>query len=179
MSYEKKDADVNVMNVESASKVLIYDYLTVEVKEKTKQLVIDAYENLGWEEVSRGFCTINFRRNHCVNNKSELKKLQFEVEKVVNKIEKLEENKNSKGIVVSLSIGIIGALIMGTGMALVMEFNQMMFGILLGILGIIICLPAYPAYKKSVITSTNKVSPLIDDEYDKLMDLCSKATKLI
>lgn len=159
--------------------VVIYDYITVEVKERTRQLIIDTYENLGWEMVSKGFGLINFKRDHRLNNKIELNKIQEDINQSLKNIEKYEETKKQKGLIVSLVIGILGSLIMGTGMALIMEFEEMMFGILLGILGIIICIPAYPLYKQIVTKSVNKVLPLIDSEYDKIADLCDKAVVLM
>lgn len=48
---------------------------------------------------------------------------------------------------VSLTIGIIGTLIAGGGMALILENIAFTEGIILGIVGILVMLPAYPVYK--------------------------------
>ena len=48
---------------------------------------------------------------------------------------------------VALILGIAGTLIFGGGMALVMEFSQLAFGIVVAVIGIIPMALAYPVYK--------------------------------
>lgn len=48
---------------------------------------------------------------------------------------------------ISVSVGIIGTLIMGTGMAMSLEMNLLVGGIIVGIVGMAIMLVAYPVYQ--------------------------------
>ena len=62
------------------------------------------------------------------------------------------------GIVLTFIVGIVGSLIMGFGMSKVMieaaSKNDMIVGIITGIIGLIICVLNYPVY--SYIKSNNK-----------------------
>lgn len=156
-----------------------YDYQTVSVKSNTKDLIIDTYENLGFEMTSTGFGTVNFKRDRRIENKRELKEIERKVLKSVARIEKLEASKTNTAMAISLAVGIIGALIMGGGMALVMEMGQLVLGIILGIIGMIVCIPAYFIYVKVSNNKTNKVLPLIEEEYDIISNLCDQAAQLL
>lgn len=54
------------------------------------------------------------------------------------------------GIVITWIIGIAGALLMGFGMSRVMQGNpsqsDMLFGIVFGVIGLIVCVLVYPIY---------------------------------
>lgn len=63
---------------------------------------------------------------------------------------KKEHNKVNWGIVIAWIVGIIGSLIMGFGMSKVMVDNpssqDLIIGIITGIIGLIICVLNYPIY---------------------------------
>lgn len=46
----------------------------------------------------------------------------------------------------ALSIGVIGILVFGLGMTCALEWNKLLLGVLIGVVGIIICAAAYPVY---------------------------------
>ncbi len=48
---------------------------------------------------------------------------------------------------VSLSVGIVGTLVFGTGMALVMEFSQLVIGVIVSAVGLIPVSLAFPVYE--------------------------------
>lgn len=157
---------------------MTYDYLTVQVTHSTKELVQDVYENLGWEVTSKGIGTINFKRNRKINNKKELKEIEDEIKTSIDNICRLEKAKTNNGIITSLCFGIIGTIIFGAGLSLALEFSLYIMGIILGVVGIVIALPAYPIYAKICKNQTNKALPLIDEEFDKISELCDKALQL-
>lgn len=71
----------------------------------------------------------------------------------VRQLKKLDDKAKKPAFITSLSVGIIGALIFGTGMCLAMGvlatgIVAMIFGIILGIIGIAICIINYPLYLK-------------------------------
>lgn len=79
------------------------------------------------------------------------------LEKEANKIEllkKLDDKVKAPGKIVASILGIIGALVMGGGMAMVMEWGNMTVGLALGIPGMIVALLAYPIY--ALITNRRK-----------------------
>ena len=103
-------------------------------------------------------------------------KQQQEVEKIRNKYVVKEETKMEKlirldkqaerlGMKVSLAMGIIGSLIMGTGMSCVLVWNTsvkiFIAGILMGILGMGVAGCAYPVYKKITKKERAKIADQI------------------
>lgn len=79
------------------------------------------------------------------------------LDKEANKIEllkKLDDKVKAPGKIVASILGVIGALVMGGGMAFVMEWSNMPTGLALGIPGMIVALLAYPVY--NLITNKRK-----------------------
>ena len=72
---------------------------------------------------------------------------------------------------VSLTVGIIGALILGFGMSCVMVWTDKMFvpGIIFGIIGIVISALAYPIYKIKAEKKRKEIVPLILNLTDELI----------
>ena len=75
----------------------------------------------------------------------------------IEKLQRLDRKAETPGMIAAMTVGIIGTLVMGTGMSLVMVFSNMVIGIILGVLGIGIMLTAYPLYKKITRNSRAKV----------------------
>lgn len=63
-------------------------------------------------------------------------------------LKKLDNKVCNIPIIVSLSLGIIGTLIFGLGLTCFLEWNQIIIGVICGILGTIIMIITYPIYKK-------------------------------
>ena len=86
-------------------------------------------------------------------------------------LRRLDESVNQKASVISLVIGIIGALIMGTGMSLCMVWAGVLFipGIIVGVIGIALVCLAYPAYNKTLKKEREKIAPEIIRLTDELM----------
>ena len=86
-------------------------------------------------------------------------------------LRRLDESVNQKASVISLVIGIIGALIMGIGMSCCMVWAGVLFipGIIIGVIGIVIVCLAYPIYNKTLKKEREKISPEIIRLTDELM----------
>ena len=76
----------------------------------------------------------------------------------------------------SISIGIIGALILGTGMSLCMTdigaalgHMAMILGILVGLTGLVLVAMAYPVYNRVLKTERQRIAPEILRLTDELM----------
>ena len=78
-------------------------------------------------------------------------------------LRKLDKSAETPGTVVGLILGIIGTLVMGTGMSCVMVWTESLFivGILVGLLGIIMIALAYPVYKIITKKQREKIAPMI------------------
>lgn len=62
----------------------------------------------------------------------------------------LDKRVHSIPMITSLTIGVIGTLIFGLGMAMVLEWHITLYGILVSAIGIIPTALAYPVYKFSL-----------------------------
>ncbi len=95
------------------------------------------------------------------------------------KLRRLDTSVTQKATTVSLILGVIGALILGSGMSLAMtnlaellNFSQniaMLIGIPIGIVGIIFVSLAYPTYNRIVKKEREKIAPEIIRLTDELM----------
>ena len=98
-------------------------------------------------------------------------KYQQQEEDEISRLRKLDAKVSQKATVVSLVLGIVGTLIMGTGMSFIMtEFGSwvgltgiigMVVGIILGLIGIIMVVLAYPVYNKVLKREREKIAPEI------------------
>lgn len=85
------------------------------------------------------------------------------------RLRRLDRSVTEKGTVVSLLVGILGALIMGIGMSLIMTDigskigleNSMVLGIILGIIGMAVAIAAYPLYNYITEKQRKLVTPEI------------------
>lgn len=98
-------------------------------------------------------------------------KYQPKKEDDMSRLRKLDAKVTQKATISSLVIGIIGALIMGTGMSLVMTDLGKIFGmqgnssiaigVIAGVLGMILAGAAYPTYCKVLNKEREKAAPEI------------------
>lgn len=168
--------------------VVVYDYKTIKVKREIESLVTDTYENLGWEltntsavEDSIFSINLSFKRDRKINNKLELLKLQEKADSIISNIESLQSKKKNSGLIPAITTGVIGALVFGGGMSMCMllqGIGYMIGGIALGLVGAGICVIAYPIFKNVNKKARVKIEPLIENEFDKLADVCENSAKL-
>lgn len=102
-----------------------------------------------------------------------------EAEDKMAQLRRLDASVTQKAQAVSLVFGVIGALLLGTGMSLTMsEFSKilgayedmaMLLGIVIGIAGIVLVSLAYPLYNRIVKKEREKIAPEIIRLTDELM----------
>ena len=94
-----------------------------------------------------------------------------ERETKLEQIRRLDESVTKSAQAVSLTVGILGALILGLGMSCIMVWSEKMFvpGIIFGIIGIVISVLAYPIYKIKVEKKRKEIAPLILKLTDELI----------
>lgn len=124
-----------------------------------------------------------FRFTYSAKEQEELKKIrkkyQPQEEDKMAKLRSLDAGVTKKAAAFSLSIGIIGALIMGTGMSLAMtDLGEilglggtvgMVIGIIIGIAGIVLVCFAYPGYNRILKKEREKIAPEILRLTEELM----------
>ena len=112
---------------------------------------------------------------------------QAEVEKIRKKyvphqedkmeqLRKLDASASQKAQAVAIAIGVIGSLIMGTGMSLCMTDlsgflggTAMFIGIPVGLVGIVLVALAYPTYNRILKAERERIAPEILRLTDELM----------
>lgn len=94
-----------------------------------------------------------------------------ERETKLEQLHRLDESVTKSAMAVSLTVGILGALILGFGMSCIMVWSENMFvpGIIFGIIGIVISVLAYPIYKIKAEKKRKEIAPLILKLTDELI----------
>jgi len=103
--------------------------------------------------------------------------VQEQTEDKMAQLRRLDAGVYSKATTASLVIGIIGTLMMGSGMSLIMTDIGEMFGTVLaliigisvGIVGIVFVCLAYPIYNRTLKKEREKIAPEIWRLTDELM----------
>lgn len=83
-------------------------------------------------------------------------------------LRRLHQSATQKAQTASIAIGVIGTLILGTGMSLIMtdlgsslgEF-ALVLGIVVGLIGIVLVAMAYPVYTRVLKTQRERIAPEI------------------
>lgn len=115
-----------------------------------------------------------FSYTYSAKQQEEIKKIREKyVPKETDKMEqlrRLDASVTKKSTIISLIVGIIGALILGTGMSMCMVWADLFIpGILVGIIGIAAVSMAYPLYSYITKKERKKITPEILRLTDELM----------
>lgn len=124
-----------------------------------------------------------FQYTYSAKEQSEIesirKKYLPQEENKMEQLRKLHNSASQKARVWSLAIGVIGALVMGTGMSLAMtNFGEilgaygdsaMLIGIVTGMVGVILVALAYPTYNRVLKKERQRIAPEILRLTDELM----------
>lgn len=118
-----------------------------------------------------------FSYTYSASQQEEIKKIREkysapeEQEDKMEQLRRLDRSVTKPGTVVSLTVGIIGSLIMGTGMSMSMVWGNDLFipGIIIGVVGILGIIAAYPVYNSITKKQREKLAPEIIRLTDELM----------
>jgi hypothetical protein len=164
------------------NRFVMNEYLEVNVKQDLVQLCSDCYHTLGWTimNASTGIESVKLKlqRDRKIKNRAALCDLQRKCEDAFSSIEKLESSKATKAMVVSMGVGIAGTVFIA-GSVFAYLASMIPVCVILAIPGFIGCGLPYFLYEKYIKESTEKVSPLIDRNYDVIYEACEKASKLL
>lgn len=110
----------------------------------------------------------------------ELTRLQRNFEACVNEIAVLENTKTSVATMYALIAGILGTAFMaGSVFAVTAQPPHIVLCILLAIPGFIGWILPYFLYRRTVGKQTEKLTPLIEEKYDEICEICEKGNKLL
>jgi len=122
----------------------------------------------------------SFSYNYSAAQRQEIENIRKKyIPKEADKMEQLRKLHNSasrKAQGWAIAVGVIGALIMGTGMSLAMTdigsalgSLAMVIGIVIGVLGMILVALAYPVYNRVLKNERQRIAPEILRLTDELM----------
>ena len=114
----------------------------------------------------------DFKFTYSAKEQEEIRRIRqkyiVQEEDRMTRLRKLDEKATSKATMMSLIFGIIGALVMGTGMSLIMTdlagilgmtaVACMIVGVIVGFVGMFLVAMAYPVYKKVLKTEHEKIA---------------------
>lgn len=116
-----------------------------------------------------------FTYNYSASQQAEIKKILEKYvpreESKMDTLRRLDESAARPGTIVSLIVGIISSLVMGTGMCCCMVWAESMFipGIIIGVIGMAGMASAYPLYSRITKKRREKLAPEIIRLSDELM----------
>lgn len=116
-----------------------------------------------------------FSYTYSAKQQEEIKKIREKyAPKEADKMEqlrRLDESVTRKGTIISIIVGIIGALVLGVGMCCTMVWADSLFavGIVVGIVGIAAVCAAYPLFNYVTKKEREKIAPEIIRLTDELM----------
>ncbi|MGN0350240.1 MAG: hypothetical protein ACI4ES_01210, partial [Roseburia sp.] len=106
--------------------------------------------------------------------------LQRNFESCVREIEMLEKSKTSTATVYALIIAVLGTAFMaGATFAVTAQPPDVAWCILLAIPGFIGWILPYFVYRKVMGNQIEKLTPLIEDKYDEIYEICEKGNRLL
>ncbi len=93
-----------------------YEYKDILISKKFSNLYLDCIENLGWEIVNKekNFSKIklSLKRKYNYKEKAKLNELELKFTNSFNELEMINETYQNKGLITSLTIGLIGTCFM-------------------------------------------------------------------
>ena len=102
-----------------------------------------------------------------------------EKEDKMTRLRRLDAGVTRKASIAAITVGIIGALILGFGMSLIMsELGEILgahqnltmpIGVFIGVVGIVLICCAYPIYNRTIQKERKKIAPQILRLTDELM----------
>ena len=161
-----------------------YEYKEIAVDRDVESLYADGYPNFGWKldggmDSIFGVTTLRFKRDRKIHNKTELTRLQRQFESNVKEISKLEQSKAATAFTAALATGLVGTACL-TGSVFALVFAELIpLMVVLAVPGIVGWVLPYFLYKKILAKKDATVTPLIEQRYDAIFEVCEKAHGLL
>lgn len=171
--------------MEQSKEFTAYEYLSLSVDSDMKAIYADCYQNFGWildgfgsSSISGGTITLKLKRDRRIEHRTQLNELQRECESSLENIYRLENSKNTKPMMYSLGLGILGTVCLA-GATFCFLGGYIIWCIILAIPGFIGWGLPYFAFKSVKRNQVKAINPKIDQEYDNVYKLCEQANGLL
>jgi len=117
----------------------------------------------------------NFRYTYSAKEQAEIHRIRSKYlpreESRLEQLQRLDASVTRRPTIAAVTLGIIGALILGTGMSCCMVFSSVWFipGILIGVIGLVLVSLTYPMYTRLLQKERKRIAPEILRLTDELM----------
>ena len=162
-----------------------FEYLEVPAKRSMESLYADSYGNFGWEfegaipqAEGSDSVLLKFKRDRKLRNKAELTRLQHQFEACAREIERLEHSRTTAASVAAFSLGLVGCAFLG-GAVFAYLHGLFLPMVILAVPGFVGWILPYFLYRAGVRRQTEKITPLIEEKYDEIYEICEKGNKLL
>lgn len=170
-----------------------YEYKEIVAESGRVSFLLDGYECFGWELDEKWTESresknpsypkkeaLHLKRNRKIINKMELTRLQRNFEACVKEIETLEKSKTSAATIYALAAGVIGTAFMaGSVFAVTARPPYIILSIILAVPAFAGWIIPYFLYRRIEGKQTEKLTPLIEQKYDEIYEICEKGNKLL
>lgn len=170
-----------------------YEYKEVTAPNSMASFLLDGYENFGWEIdenlsgnskagslPKQSKVIIRLKRNRKMINKMELTRLQRNFEACVSEIETLERSKTSVAAMCALILAGIGTVfIAASTFSVTAQPPHILLSTVLAIPGFLGWIFPYFLYKRVLGKQTERLTPLIEEKYDEIYEICEKGNRLL
>ena len=85
-------------------------------------------------------------------------------------LRRLNRSVTRPPVIISLIVGIIGTLILGVGMTMVLEWDILIWGAIVGVIGVAVAAVAFPIYKALLKHNKRKYGQQIIDLSNELLN---------
>jgi hypothetical protein len=163
-----------------------YEYKEVTTTREMEGVYADGYPNFGWKldgctPSAVGLSTVNlkFKRDRKIRNKAELSRLQRQFEQGVGEIGNLERSKTSSAFITAMTVGLIGTAFLAGATFAYIYGGMIALMVILAVPGFIGWFLPYQLYKKIRAKKSATVTPLIEQQYDAIYEVCEKGHALL
>lgn len=119
-----------------------------------------------------------FHYTYSASQQQEIKRIRekyappTQQEDKMERLRKLDQSVTKPGTIISLIVGIISTLIFGMGMCCILVWTDTLFisGVIIGVIGMIGVISAYPIYSHITKRQREKLAPEIIRLSDELME---------
>lgn len=116
-----------------------------------------------------------FQYTYSAKEQAEIKRIRSKYtpkeENKMEQLQRLDASATQKATMYAIIVGVIGALILGTGMSCCMVWTDALLipGIVIGVIGMAVLAVAYPLYNRTLKKERERIAPEILRLTDELM----------